>query len=229
MKKLMMLALALAAAPACNKDTSKKSAPAPSTPTAPAPAPAGQDTVAPAPDTTVTPPTAAVAIPAGNYDIDPGHSALIWRAQHFGAGYTSGWFRDFSGSFVVDADASKSSITLSAKVASVDSNLPKRDDHLRSPDFFNAEQFPTLTFKSSKVEPAGAVMKVTGELNLHGVTKTITVDVRPIGSGVDPMNSTRAGYEARLVIDRLDYGIAFMPQGVGTKIDLIIAFEGVKQ
>ena len=228
MKKLMVLALALAAAPACNKDTSKKSAPAPSTPTAPTPAPAGKDT-APAPDTTVTPPAAGAAIPAGNYDIDPAHSALIWRARHFGAGYTYGWFRDFSGSFVVDADASKSSITLTAKVASVDSNQAKRDDHLRSPDFFNAEQFPTLTFKSSKIEPAGAALAVTGDLTLHGVTKTITVDVTPLGSGVDPMNSTRAGYEAKLVLDRMDYGIAFMPQGVGTKIDLIIAFEGVKQ
>ena len=228
MKKLMVLAVALAATAGCSKDKSKQSEPVKQAP------PAGQDQ--PTTPTTPTetkpvtpPPTSGAVIPAGTYEIDAGHSALIWRAQHFGAGYTYGWFRDFSGSFVVDADPGKSSIELTAKVESIDSNVKKRDDHLRSPDFFNAAQFPTLTFKSTKVEAAGALFKVTGDLNLHGVTKSITIDVKPVGSGVDPMNAMRAGYEAQVTIDRMDYGIAFMPDGIGKKIDLTLAFEGVKK
>jgi polyisoprenoid-binding protein YceI len=221
----------LAVAPACTKDSAKKSDPAPTAPTAQPAQPAGQD-----PPTTpateparVTPPAAGAAIPAGTYEIDPGHSALIWRARHFDAGYTYGWFRDFKGSFVVDADASKGSVELTAQIASVDSALPKRDDHLRSPDFFNAEQFPTLTFKSTKIEPAGATLRVTGDLSLHGVTKSLTTDVTPLGSGVDPMNATRAGYEAHLTLKRSDFGMKFMLPGVGDDIDLTLAFEGVKQ
>ncbi len=227
MKKLMVLALALTATAtaACNKDKAKKSEPV-----KPAPVqPAGDDKPTPPTDKPVTPPAAGPAIPAGTYDIDPGHSALIWRARHFGAGYTYGWFRDFKGSFVADADPAKQTIELTAQIASVDSALPKRDDHLRSPDFFNAEQFPTLTFKSSKVEAAGANLKVTGDLELHGVKKSITVDVTVLGSGVDPMNATRAGYETHLTIKRSDYGMNFMPGGIGDDIDLTIAFEGVKK
>lgn len=229
MKKLMVLAVALAATAGCSKDKSKQSEPVKQV------QPAGQDqpTTPPTPTETkpvTPPPPSGAVIPAGTYEIDPIHSALIFRAKHFGAGYTYGWFRDFGGSFVVDADPAKSTIELTAKVESIDSGAKKRDDHLRSPDFFNAAQFPTLTFKSTKVEPTtGGAARVTGDLTMHGVTKSLTVEVKPVGSGVDPMNATRAGYEATLTLDRMDYGIAFMPDGIGKTIDLIIAFEGVKK
>lgn len=223
MTKLMTLALALAAVAACNKDP-KQSQPAKQV------KPAGQDHPAPPTEPApVTPPTTTAGAPAGTYEIDPAHSALIWRAQHFGAGHTYGWFRDFGGTFVIDPDPAKQRIELTAQVGSIDSRDPKRDDHLKSPDFFNAEQFPTITFKSTKVEPAGAGFKVTGDLTIHGVTKSVTTDVVAVGNGVDPWKNVRAGYEATLVVNRMDYGVAFMPEGVSKDIDLTIAFEGVKK
>lgn len=222
MKKLMVLALALGAVAACNKDT-KKSAPAKQ-------APAGQDQPAPPTEPPpVTPPTATTGAPAGNYEIDPTHSALIWRAKHFSAGYTYGWFREFGGKFVIDGDPAKQSIELTAQVGSIDSREPKRDDHLKSPDFFNAAQFPTITFKSTKIEAAGANLKVTGDLTIHGVTKSVTADVTATGNGVDPWKNVRAGYETELTIHRADFGLAFMPEAASADIDLTIAFEGVKK
>lgn len=226
MKKLVVIALALGALGACSKDSKKKSEPVKQEPAKPA----GEDKPATPTDKPVTPPPAAgPAIPAGTYDIDAGHSAVIWRSRHFGAGYTYGWFRDFKGSFVVDADPAKQSVELTIQVGSVDSALAKRDDHLKGPDFFNAAQFPTITFKSTKVEAAGAGLKVTGDLSMHGVTNPVTLDVTPLGSGVDPMNATRAGYEAHLSVDRTAYGMAFMADPLGKNIDLTLAFEGVKK
>ena len=228
MKKLAVLLIALAA---CSKDTARKSEPAPApTVTAPAPTtpPAGQDQAAPA-DQAVTPPIGGAAIPPGNYEIDPAHSAVIWRALHFNAGYTYGWFRDFKGSFVADPDPARARVELVVQAKSVDSGVVKRDDHLRSPDFFNAEQFPTITFRSTRVEPTGSAIRVTGDLELHGVKKAVTLDVTPVGTGVDPMNNTRAGYQATITLKRSDFGMNFMPQGIGDDIQLILAFEGVKK
>jgi polyisoprenoid-binding protein YceI len=224
MKKLMVIALALGAFGACSKDTKKKSEPVKVEPAKPA----GQDQ-APPPADKPTAPSPTAGFPAGNYEIDAGHSALIWRAKHFGAGYTYGWFKDFSGKFVVDADPTKQSLELTVKVDSLDSRDAKRDEHLKGPDFFNAAQFATITFKSTKVEAAGAALKVTGDLNIHGVTKSVTVDVNPVGTGTDPWKNVRAGYEAKLTINRMDYGVAFMPEGISSDIDLTIAFEGVKK
>ncbi len=222
MKKLMVIALALGTVGACSKDTKKKSEPVKAAPDKPA----GQDTP-PADKPTAPSPTAA--FPAGNYEIDAGHSVLLWRAKHLGIGYTYGWFRDFSGKYVVDADPAKQSLELSVKVDSIDSRDAKRDEHLKGPDFFNAAQFPTLTFKSTKVEAAGAALKVSGDLTMHGVTKPVTVDVTLVGSGEDPWKNTRTGYEAKLVVNRMDFGIAYMPDGISKDIDLTIAFEGIKK
>lgn len=226
MKKLVVIALALGALGACSKDSKKKSEPVKQEPAKPA----GEDKPATPTDQPVTPPpTAGPAIPAGNYEIDASHSALIWRAKHFGAGYTYGWFKDFSGKFVVDADPTKQSLELSIKVDSLDSRDGKRDEHLKGPDFFNAAQFPTITFKSTKVEAGGAGLKVTGDLSIHGVTKSVTADVAVVGTGTDPWKNVRAGYETTLTINRMDYGIAFMPDGISNDVNLTIAFEGVKK
>jgi polyisoprenoid-binding protein YceI len=171
------------------------------------------------------------SIAPGKYDVDAGHSVFLFKIRHLGAGFTYGWFKDVSGTVVVDPDLSKQSVDLTIKTASVDSRDSKRDDHLRSPDFFNAAQFPTITFKSTKIEPGtGNALAVTGDLTVHGVTKSITAQVTPLGSGVDPFEHvTHIGYETRLVLKRSDFDMKFMAEYIGDDVDLTIGIEAMKK
>jgi polyisoprenoid-binding protein YceI len=227
MKKTLAIAL-LSSATAlvgCKKDKAPETKPA-STDPAKAEKPADK----PADKTAEAPKPAAGAFPAGKYDLDAGHSVFLFKARHFGAGYTYGWFKDVSGSVVVDADTSKNSIDLTIKTASVDSRDAKRDEHLKSPDFFNAAQFPTITFKSTKIE-AGAAgsMSVTGDLTMHGVTKPVTAQVAALGTGTDPYGFTRVGYETKFTVKRSDFDIKFLPEGIGDDVELTIGIEGAKK
>lgn len=171
------------------------------------------------------------ALAADTYSVDASHSSALFRIQHFGAAWFYGRFNDISGTVVIDeADLTKSTIDLTIKVDSVDTNVQKRDDHLKSPDFFNAAQYPTMTFKSKKVAAKDAkTLTVTGDLTIHGVTKEVTLDVDRSGTGKDPWGGTRTGLEATLNIKRSDYGIAFMPDGLSNDVRLIISLEGVKK
>lgn len=228
MKKAIALALfaALATTAACKKENKAETAPGTQAPAKTEVKPTDK----PAEPTPTAAPAPGSAFPAGKYDLDNGHSAFIWKARHFGAGNTYGWFKDVSGSVVVDPDVSKQSIELTIKVDSIDSRDAKRDEHLRSPDFFNAAQFPTITFKSTKIEAGtGGALAVTGDLAMHGVTKAVTAQVTPLGTGVDPWKNTRVGYETKLVVKRSDFGMAFMPDGIGDEIELTIAIEGSKK
>ena len=167
------------------------------------------------------------AFPAGKYDIDAGHSVFMFKIRHLGVGYTYGWFKDATGSVNVDRDASKESIELTLKTASVDSRDPKRDEHLRSPDFFNAAQFPTITFKSNKIEAGtGNMLSVAGDLTIHGVTKPVTVQVAALGNGTDPLiHAMHVGYETKLTIKRSDFDMKFMAGLVGDDVELTIGIE----
>jgi polyisoprenoid-binding protein YceI len=227
MKKLIAIAL-LSSATAlvgCKKDKAPQAKPAATDPakTAP-PAVAATEKTAPAPT------EAAGAFPAGKYDLDAGHSVFLFKARHFGAGFTYGWFKDVSGSVVVDPDLTKQSIELTIKTESVDSRDAKRDEHLRSPDFFNAAQFPTITFKSTKIEAGTAgALAVTGDLTMHGVTKPVTAQVVALGTGTDPWKNVRVGYETKITVKRSDFDMKFMPDGIGDDIELTIGIEGAKK
>lgn len=179
---------------------------------------------------TMTAPKADGAFVPGKYDIDASHSVFLWKVRHLGAGYTYGWFKDVTGSVNVDNDPSKESIDLTIKTGSVDSRDGKRDDHMRSPDFFNAAQFPTITFKSTKVEPgAGNMLSVTGDLTIHGVTKPVTVQVAALGAGTDPfVHATHIGYETKLTIKRSDFEMKFMSEVIGDDIELTIGIEAAR-
>ncbi len=174
---------------------------------------------------------APAASAADTYNVDSAHAAAMFKVGHLGIGYTWGTFNDLSGSYTLDKkNPANSSINITIKTASVDTNNQKRDDHLRGPDFFNAKQFPTLTFESTKVEKAkGDDLKVTGKLTMHGVTKTITVPVKKVGEGKDPWGNYRTGYEAMFVVNRHDYGITFMKGVAGDDITVHLALEGVKK
>jgi polyisoprenoid-binding protein YceI len=143
---------------------------------------------------------------AAEYAIDQAHSHVGFSIRHI-ATKVKGEFRDFSGSFSFDEKnpaASKVSVTVQA--ASVFTNNDKRDAHLRTPDFFDATKYPTATFKSTKVETAGkGHYKVTGDLTLHGVTKSVVLDVEHLGTE-QAFGTAVAGFTATTKILRKDFG-----------------------
>ncbi len=173
--------------------------------------------------------TSASAAPDA-YDVDAVHSAVLFRVQHMKAGYTYGRFNELSGKLVLDeANPSASSIEVEVKATSVDTNDKKRDDHLRGPDFFNVAQFPTLTFKSTAVKAAGTKFDVTGDLTMHGVTKSVTVSMEKTGAGSDPWGFIRVGFEGTLTVKRSEFGMDKMLEGVGDEIRVTLAFEGARK
>src|SRR5436853_2898762 len=167
---------------------------------------------------------------ADTYKVDPVHSSLVFSTKHFGVTDFYGRFNEITGTVVFDpADPSKSSVDLSVPVESIDTHNDKRNQHLKSPDFFNAKQFPTLTFKSAKIEGTGNTYKVSGDLTIHGVTKPITIEFKRGPDGKGGQGETRGGGEAEFTIKRSDYDMNFMTGPVGDDIKIIVSLEGVKQ
>ncbi len=171
------------------------------------------------------------SIAADTYNVDVAHSSAIFRIKHLEASWFYGRFNDIAGTFVFDdADPTKTVIDITVKTASVDTNNEKREEHLKSPDFFDAAQYPTMTFKSKKVSAKGNnVFTATGDLSLHGVTKEITFDFERTGTGKDPWGGTRSGAEAVFNIKRTDFGMRPAPDGLSDEVRLIISLEGVKK
>jgi polyisoprenoid-binding protein YceI len=164
---------------------------------------------------------------ADTYKLDPVHSTVIFRVNHFGTSWVYGRFDEVSGTFSLDDKAPSFDITVNAD--SVDTNNKQRDTHLKSSAFFSVQEFPTLTFKSTAVTSTGdKKFDVTGDLTLHGVTKSITVPMEFVGAADTQMGS-RAGYETHFSVKRSDYGMDKMVGPVGDEIYVTVSFEGVKQ
>jgi polyisoprenoid-binding protein YceI len=180
-------------------------------------------------------PATALAQPGGDgsFEIDASHSAVIYRIKHLGVAYNYGRFNDVSGSFVFDADEPEaSSISVEIDTASVDSGNEKRDNHLRSPDFFNAKQFPTATFESTSVRKTGpSVYEVTGDFTMLGQTMPITATINKTGEGKDPWGGFRSGIETTFTIKRSDFGMMYMVEngGLGDEVRLTVALEGIRK
>jgi polyisoprenoid-binding protein YceI len=172
---------------------------------------------------------AAPAARAENYKIDGAHTSVGFSIRHAGISDILGGFAETSGAFTLDADAAKTSFEATIQAASINTLQPKRDDHLRSPDFFNVKQFPTITFKSTKVAATEGGYEVTGDLTLHGVTKPVTLKLTKNGEAEFPKGMQRVGFTTGLAIKRSDYGMTNMIGPVGDDVTLIISFEGIKQ
>ncbi len=143
-----------------------------------------------------------------------------------------GRFNDPAGSYTLDsADPTRSTFNVQLQAANVDTHNDKRDAHLKSPDFFNAKQYPTITFKSTAVKQGANAntLDVTGDLTLHGVTKSVTIPVDLTGKGQFPPGTERAGVEATFAIKRTDFDIKNMVGPVGDEVRLVVALEAVKQ
>lgn len=174
-----------------------------------------------------------VPIP-GTYTLDKAHTVVAFVARHLMVTKVRGNFEEFSGSLVVGENPADSSVTAEIEVASITTHEPRRDEHLRSADFFDQENFPKITFKSTKVAPAGdGNWKVTGDLTIRGVTRSVVLDLEFNGAITDPWGGTRLGFSATGEINRQDFGVSFnaVLEGggvmVGDKIRIEIEAEAV--
>jgi len=180
-------------------------------------------------------PALAVTAPEGAYSVDNVHSMVIFKIGHMKAGNIYGRFNGIGGYVKLnDKELNKSAILLKFDVASVDTNVQKRDDHLRSPDFFDAKKFPIATFTSKSITADGKNYKVVGEFDLHGVKKELTATVVKLGQiDKDPMGVPRAGGETKFRIKRSDYGVngidGKMPGLLTDEVEVIVAIEGIKK
>jgi len=162
---------------------------------------------------------------AADYQIDTGHSAVTFKIGHLGVSLTPGRFNEFEGKFRFDEKMSDVGAEIVVNTESVDTNHDARDKHLRSPDFLNVKQFPTMTFKST----AYADNKLTGNLTLNGQTKPVTFDLEKIGEGNDPWGGYRAGFVASTTINRSEFGITYFIPGVSDATEIEIFVEGIRQ
>jgi polyisoprenoid-binding protein YceI len=167
---------------------------------------------------------------ADTFKLDPVHSFVLFSVQHLGIANTYGRFNDIAGTVVFDKDnPSKSSVELSVPVESLDTHNSIRDRSLKSPDFFDAKQFPKMTFKSTKVEGSGDTLKVSGDLTIHGVTKPMTVDFKKGGEGKGVFGEMRGGGETHFTIRRSDFGMNFQQGAVGDEVNITLSLEGIEK
>jgi polyisoprenoid-binding protein YceI len=164
----------------------------------------------------------------GKYIIDQQHSGITFEVNHLGYTDVVGRFNNISGDFNISTD--QSSLNIAIQSASIDTNHDKRDDHLRSPDFFNAKQFPVISFSSSlEIEDSNGQSFIEGTLELLGVSKPIKLNIKKGKEGKDPWGLYRTGYSATGVIKRSEYGMNFMQGGLGDDIHIKMNIEAVKQ
>jgi len=174
--------------------------------------------------------SAAQAAPQA-YSLDPAHSTVAFILDHMGYAKMLGRFNTVAGDIQFDKDAvDKSSVKVTIDAASVDTNHAKRDEHLRSPDFFNAKEFPKLTFTSTAIEKTGdKTGRMTGTLTLLGVSKPVVLDVTFNKDANSPVSKKdTVGFSARGTLKRSDFGMKYGVPAIGDDIALIIEVEAVK-
>lgn len=179
----------------------------------------------------------ATAQALDTYKVDPAHGSIGFSVDHMVINTVHGRFRQFDGSITVDADTGNTlkQATATIQAKSIDTDIEKRDNHLRSPDFFDVEKYPTIIFESTGVKTEGNVQMLTGKFTMHGVTKEISLPVKVKGPIKDPMGNTRLALDVSTKLDRKDYGLTWnkvLEAGglmVGEDVTIQINAEFVKQ
>jgi polyisoprenoid-binding protein YceI len=175
---------------------------------------------------------------AATYRVDPAHSSVMFRVRHLFSSVT-GRFSSFDGKVVYDEQQpAKSAVEGTIDAASIDTNVKKRDDHLRSADFFDVAKYPNISFQSSgftDVDATGKRGKMNGTLTMHGVSKPVVVDVSFLGKGRDPGGKQRAGFHGTTTVNRKDFGLNWnktLESGgllVGDDVTIEIDVEAVEE
>ena len=182
--------------------------------------------------TTISAPAAGAST---TWQLDPAHTNVEFSVKHLMLARVKGRFTGVAGTVML-AEPTASTVEVVIDAASIDTREAKRDAHLRSADFFDVERFPTITFRSSDVRPAGAGdLRIVGDLTIRDVTREVTLEVTDEGRGTDPWGGERAGFSATAVIDRRDFGLTWnqaLETGgvlVGNEIRISLEVELVKQ
>jgi polyisoprenoid-binding protein YceI len=175
---------------------------------------------------------------AETYKFDNAHTEIAFKISHWVINRVRGTFDSFDGSLVYDEkNPAKSTVEVSIDTASINTRIGMRDRHLKSPDFFDAEKFPKLTFKSTSVtvEADGKTLDVAGDLTMRDVTKSVVLKATITDSVVDNYGNSRRGFTATTQVNRMDYGIAWNKTNktgtsmLGDLVDIEIAGEGIKK
>ncbi|HET7584130.1 MAG TPA: YceI family protein [Gemmatimonadaceae bacterium] len=144
------------------------------------------------------------------WKLDPAHTLVEFSAKHMMITTVKGRFTEVEGTIHADEDdISRSSVEARMKAASIDTRVEQRDNHLRSADFLDAEKFPDITFRSTKVEGTKEKFRITGDLTIRGTTRPVTLEATFEGRGKDPWGGERAGFSARGKIDRREFGLTW--------------------
>jgi polyisoprenoid-binding protein YceI len=174
-------------------------------------------------------------VTAGAYNLDPAHTIIGFGVKHLEIAIVKGRFKDFNGTIQYNtADPKKSTVEFSAKIDSIDTGVEPRDAHLQTADFFDAEKFPTMTFKSKHVEKKDKGYVLHGDLTIKGVTKPVSLPFTMTGAVKDPWGGTRFGISASTKIDRRDFGITWgnaLPLGgvdVANEVTIELQAEAVR-
>lgn len=178
-----------------------------------------------------------LTIAATTWKFDKAHTTIGFDVSHMVIASVDGKFKDFEGTVVTDGNNWESaSVNFTAKVNSIDTDNEDRDKHLKSADFFAAEEYPELTFKSKSMEKVGEnKYKLTGDLTIRGITKEVTLDVTHNGTITDPWGNLRSGFSIEGTVDRFDYGLEWdktLDTGglvVGSDVDIDIEAEFIQQ
>ncbi len=180
---------------------------------------------------------APAAASASTWNIDPEHSNIQFKVSHLGLVDVKGTFNKYQGTVNLDEkNLAKSSVNLTIDTASIATGVEKRDEHLRSPDFFDVAKYPSITFVSKKVTaPGKGKLKVTGDLTIYGVTKEVVLDVTgPTKELKDPWGNIRRGVSATTTINRTDFGLTYnkiLDNGIlviGNKVTISLEVELIK-
>ncbi len=178
--------------------------------------------------------TLATSVSAQTWTVDPAHTSADFSIEHMAISRVTGSFNQVTGQLVFDKEGRHpQSVDITIDVNSIDTGVDQRDTHLKSPDFFDAEKYPTMTYTSNKIIPQGdGRYKVVGTLNLHGVSKTVTLAVEGlVNNEKDPWGNTRKGAHVTAVLNRKDFGIVYnavLESGnllIGETVDIVINIE----
>jgi len=143
----------------------------------------------------------------GQYLVDPAHSKVGFEIAHLVISSVEGRFTDFEGTIDLTEKFENSQVTASANIKSIDTSMPKRDEHLKSADFFHAEKFPKMTFKSSKIEGSPQKFKLIGNLTIRGITKKVTFEGTFLGIAEDGYGNEKVAFDVSTKISRKEFGL----------------------
>jgi len=176
----------------------------------------------------------SVAYATDTYNIDPAHTSIGFSVRHLGLNNVKGQFKEFAGMIVLD-DGRIAEARGTIQVKSVDTGVQQRDNHLRTADFFDATNYPTITFKTKRIETTGGQIVMISDFTMRGVTKELRLPAKLAGPSKDPWGNLRIGLEAKTKLNREDYGINYHQVletgvlGVGEEVELEINAEAVKE